>query len=120
MVDWMARNYMPRPGYEDAQIVDVAEEFVHLLALRRVERSEKDSGLKHKTWAMSRLMFSRVRWVLSVDWMARNYMPRPGYEDAQIVDVAEEFVHLLVILHPVNHAKAVRNGSKNSAGITSD
>ncbi|KAJ5540835.1 hypothetical protein N7494_005911 [Penicillium frequentans] len=33
-----------------------------------------------------------------VDWMARNYMPRAGYEDSQIVDVAEEFVHLLVIL----------------------
>ncbi|KAJ5105332.1 hypothetical protein NUU61_002679 [Penicillium alfredii] len=33
-----------------------------------------------------------------VDWMSRNYLPRPGYEDAQIVDVAEEFVHLLVIL----------------------
>ncbi|CAG7916192.1 unnamed protein product [Penicillium olsonii] len=33
-----------------------------------------------------------------VEWMARNYMPRPGYEDSQLVDVAEEFVHLLVIL----------------------
>ncbi|KAJ5833061.1 hypothetical protein N7474_001372 [Penicillium riverlandense] len=33
-----------------------------------------------------------------VDWMARNYMPRSGYEDTQIIDVAEEFVHLLVIL----------------------
>jgi E3 ubiquitin-protein ligase UBR1 len=33
-----------------------------------------------------------------VDWMTRNYMPRAGYEDSQIIDVAEEFVHLLVIL----------------------
>lgn len=33
-----------------------------------------------------------------VDWMSRNYMPRTGYEDSQLVDVAEEFVHLLVIL----------------------
>ncbi|KAI9925135.1 hypothetical protein ASPWEDRAFT_177041 [Aspergillus wentii DTO 134E9] len=32
------------------------------------------------------------------DWMIRNYMPRPGYEDTQILDVAEEFVHLLVVL----------------------
>ncbi|RAL17275.1 putative ubiquitin-protein ligase E3 component (UBR1) [Aspergillus homomorphus CBS 101889] len=33
-----------------------------------------------------------------VDWMVRDYTPRAGYEDAQIIDVAEEFVHLLVIL----------------------
>ncbi|BDD61050.1 hypothetical protein MPDQ_002597 [Monascus purpureus] len=33
-----------------------------------------------------------------VDWMTRDYVPRAGYEDSQIVDVAEEFVHLLVIL----------------------
>jgi E3 ubiquitin-protein ligase UBR1 len=33
-----------------------------------------------------------------VAWMSGNYHPRPGYEDAQIVDVAEEFVHLLIIL----------------------
>ncbi|GAD93639.1 ubiquitin-protein ligase E3 component [Paecilomyces variotii No. 5] len=33
-----------------------------------------------------------------VDWMTRGYVPRQGYEDAQIVDVAEEFVHLLIIL----------------------
>ncbi|PYH89785.1 hypothetical protein BO71DRAFT_402760 [Aspergillus ellipticus CBS 707.79] len=33
-----------------------------------------------------------------VDWMTRDYMPRAGYEDNQIIDVAEEFVHLLVIL----------------------
>ncbi|KAH1323948.1 hypothetical protein KXV58_007300 [Aspergillus fumigatus] len=33
-----------------------------------------------------------------VDWMTRNYTPRAGYEDAQIIDVAEEFVHLLIIL----------------------
>lgn len=33
-----------------------------------------------------------------IDWMSRNYSPRAGYEDAQIVDVAEEFIHLLIIL----------------------
>lgn len=33
-----------------------------------------------------------------VDWMNRNYITRPGYEDSQTLDVAEEFVHLLVIL----------------------
>ncbi|KAJ9235444.1 hypothetical protein DTO169E5_6160 [Paecilomyces variotii] len=33
-----------------------------------------------------------------VDWMTRGYIPRQGYEDSQIVDVAEEFVHLLIIL----------------------
>ncbi|KAL1966303.1 hypothetical protein VTN77DRAFT_4656 [Rasamsonia byssochlamydoides] len=33
-----------------------------------------------------------------VDWMCRGYVPRAGYEDSQIVDVAEEFVHLLIIL----------------------
>ncbi|PWY91824.1 N-end rule pathway, recognition component UBR1 [Aspergillus sclerotioniger CBS 115572] len=33
-----------------------------------------------------------------IDWMTRDYMPRAGYEDSQIIDVAEEFVHLLVIL----------------------
>lgn len=33
-----------------------------------------------------------------VDWMSRNYMVRAGYEDTQLVDIAEEFVHLLLIL----------------------
>lgn len=32
------------------------------------------------------------------DWMTRNYVPRQGYDEAQVLDVAEEFVHLLVIL----------------------
>ncbi|KAJ5772980.1 hypothetical protein N7457_007876 [Penicillium paradoxum] len=46
----------------------------------------------------SRVLASIAHRFGMVDWMARNYLPRPGYEDAQIVDVAEEFVHLLVIL----------------------
>ncbi|CAG8155372.1 unnamed protein product [Penicillium nalgiovense] len=46
----------------------------------------------------SRVLASIAHRFGMVDWMARNYTPRPGYEDAQIVDVAEEFVHLLVIL----------------------
>ncbi|CRG90745.1 E3 ubiquitin-protein ligase UBR1 [Talaromyces islandicus] len=33
-----------------------------------------------------------------VAWFNGGYQPRPGYEDSQIVDVAEEFVHLLIIL----------------------
>ena len=33
-----------------------------------------------------------------VDWIARNYVPRAGFDEAQIVDVAEEFIHLLIIL----------------------
>jgi E3 ubiquitin-protein ligase UBR1 len=33
-----------------------------------------------------------------VDWIFKGYVPRAGYEDSQIVDVAEEFVHLLIIL----------------------
>lgn len=46
----------------------------------------------------SRVLASIAHRFGMVDWMSRNYMPRPGYEDNQIVDVAEEFVHLLVIL----------------------
>ncbi|KAH8705569.1 putative ubiquitin-protein ligase E3 component [Talaromyces proteolyticus] len=33
-----------------------------------------------------------------VAWIIGDYQARPGYEDYQIVDVAEEFVHLLIIL----------------------
>lgn len=32
------------------------------------------------------------------DWMKGGYEVRPGYDEAQHVDVAEEFIHLLVIL----------------------
>ncbi|KAJ5129369.1 uncharacterized protein N7515_005408 [Penicillium bovifimosum] len=46
----------------------------------------------------SRVLASIAHRFGMVEWMARNYMPRPGYEDSQIVDVADEFVHLLVIL----------------------
>ncbi|KAF9889272.1 hypothetical protein FE257_007585 [Aspergillus nanangensis] len=46
----------------------------------------------------SRVLASMAERFGMVDWMTRNYMPRAGYEDTQIVDVAEEFVHLLVIL----------------------
>ncbi|KAJ5168902.1 uncharacterized protein N7482_004496 [Penicillium canariense] len=46
----------------------------------------------------SRVLASIAHRFGMVDWMSRNYMPRTGYEDSQIVDVAEEFVHLLVIL----------------------
>ncbi|RMJ26689.1 Ubiquitin-protein ligase [Aspergillus sp. HF37] len=33
-----------------------------------------------------------------VDWMTRNYMPRAGFDEFQVLDVAEDFVHLLVML----------------------
>jgi E3 ubiquitin-protein ligase UBR1 len=46
----------------------------------------------------SRVLASIAHRFGMVEWMARSYMPRPGYEDSQLVDVAEEFVHLLVIL----------------------
>lgn len=46
----------------------------------------------------SRVLASIAHRFGMVDWMSRNYMPRNGFEDTQIVDVAEEFVHLLVIL----------------------
>ncbi|KAL4922862.1 hypothetical protein BDW62DRAFT_171889 [Aspergillus aurantiobrunneus] len=39
-----------------------------------------------------------------VDWMARNYIPRPGYEDAKVVDVVEEFVLLLIVLLTDRHS----------------
>ncbi|PYH41465.1 putative ubiquitin-protein ligase E3 component (UBR1) [Aspergillus saccharolyticus JOP 1030-1] len=39
MVDWMNRDYVPRSVYEDQQIVDVAEEFVHLLILLLTDRT---------------------------------------------------------------------------------
>ncbi|KAJ5700928.1 hypothetical protein N7493_011974 [Penicillium malachiteum] len=46
----------------------------------------------------SRVLASIAHRFGMVDWMSRHYLPRTGYEDSQIVDVAEEFVHLLVIL----------------------
>lgn len=46
----------------------------------------------------SRVLASIAHRFGMVDWMSRNYTPRAGYEDSQIIDVAEEFVHLLVIL----------------------
>jgi E3 ubiquitin-protein ligase UBR1 len=33
-----------------------------------------------------------------VAWFTGDYQPRQGYEDSQIIDVAEEFIHLLIIL----------------------
>jgi E3 ubiquitin-protein ligase UBR1 len=30
MVDWMKGSYVLRPGYEDTQLVDVAEDLIHL------------------------------------------------------------------------------------------
>ncbi|KAL1977216.1 hypothetical protein VTN31DRAFT_75 [Thermomyces dupontii] len=33
-----------------------------------------------------------------ISWANNNYQPPPGYDHEQIIDVAEEFVHLLIIL----------------------
>ena len=32
------------------------------------------------------------------DWMKGTYSIRPGYEDAQLLDVAEDFIHLIIVL----------------------
>ncbi|MCJ1369758.1 hypothetical protein MMC20_000970, partial [Loxospora ochrophaea] len=32
------------------------------------------------------------------DWMRGNYAIRSGYEDTQLIDVAEDFIHLLIVL----------------------
>ena len=32
------------------------------------------------------------------DWMRGNYVIRPGYESSQLLDVAEDFIHLLIVL----------------------
>lgn len=39
MTDWMKGGYLVRPGYEDTQHVDVAEEFIHLLIMLVTERT---------------------------------------------------------------------------------
>ncbi|WEW58063.1 E3 ubiquitin-protein ligase ubr1 [Emydomyces testavorans] len=39
MTDWMKGGFVTRPGYEDLQHVDVAEEFIHLLIMLVTERT---------------------------------------------------------------------------------
>ncbi|EYE95057.1 putative ubiquitin-protein ligase E3 component (UBR1) [Aspergillus ruber CBS 135680] len=46
----------------------------------------------------SRVLASIAERFRVADWMTRDYTPRPEWEEPQIVDVAEEFIHLLVIL----------------------
>lgn len=46
----------------------------------------------------SRVLASMADRFRVADWMTRNYVPRPDWEESQIVDVTEDFVHLLVIL----------------------
>ncbi|KAL2012045.1 hypothetical protein VTN00DRAFT_4763 [Thermoascus crustaceus] len=50
------------------------------------------------TCEQSRVLASIADRFGMVNWMTRGYVPPAGYEDSQIVDVAEEFVHLLIIL----------------------
>lgn len=46
----------------------------------------------------SRVLASMADRFRVADWMTRNYVPRPDWEESQIVDVSEDFIHLLVIL----------------------
>lgn len=46
----------------------------------------------------SRVLASMADRFRVADWMTRNYIPRTDWEESQIIDVAEEFIHLLVIL----------------------
>lgn len=46
----------------------------------------------------SRVLASMADRFRVADWMTRNYVPRPDWEESQIVDVTEDFIHLLVIL----------------------
>lgn len=45
-----------------------------------------------------RVLASMVDRFGMVDWMKGNYVLRPGYEDTQLVDVAEDLIHLLIVL----------------------
>lgn len=45
----------------------------------------------------SRVLASMADRFGMVDWMTKNYV-RPGYDEAHVLDVVEDFVHLLVIL----------------------
>ncbi|KAE8554921.1 hypothetical protein EYB25_003468 [Talaromyces marneffei] len=46
----------------------------------------------------SRVLASMAERFGVVAWFTGDYQPRQGYEDSQIIDVAEEFIHLLIIL----------------------
>ena len=46
----------------------------------------------------SRVLASVVERFGMNDWMRGNYASRPGYEPSQLLDVAEDFIHLMIVL----------------------
>ncbi|KAI4134239.1 MAG: hypothetical protein LQ347_001691 [Umbilicaria vellea] len=46
----------------------------------------------------SRVLASMIDRFGMDDWMRGNYRIRPGYEDSQLLDVAEDFIHLMIVL----------------------
>lgn len=50
------------------------------------------------TCSPKRVLASMIDRFGMVDWMKGSYVLRPGYEDTQLVDVAEDLIHLLIVL----------------------
>ncbi|KAI9767416.1 MAG: hypothetical protein M1840_005645 [Geoglossum simile] len=46
----------------------------------------------------SRILASMIDRYGMDDWMKGNYEVRPGYDEIQVIDVAEEFIHFMIIL----------------------
>ncbi|MCJ1430697.1 hypothetical protein MMC27_000047 [Xylographa pallens] len=46
----------------------------------------------------SRVLLSMIDRFGMSDWMTGKYINRRGYEDTQLLDVAEDFIHLLIVL----------------------
>ncbi|MCJ1406172.1 hypothetical protein MMC19_000237 [Ptychographa xylographoides] len=46
----------------------------------------------------SRVLLSMIDRFGMSDWMTGNFVKRPGYDDKQLLDVAEDFIHLLIVL----------------------
>ena len=46
----------------------------------------------------SRVLLSMVDRFGMTDWMIGNFVTRDNYEDSQMLDVAEDFIHLLIVL----------------------
>ncbi|KAK2800941.1 hypothetical protein FQN50_007916 [Emmonsiellopsis sp. PD_5] len=53
------------------------------------------------------------------DWMRGGYVTRPGYEDAQHVDIVEEFIHLMIILITDRTSLIPSDDDDNQASIIS-
>ena len=46
----------------------------------------------------SRILASMVDRYSMSDWMVGNYVLRPGFEETQMLDLAEDFIHLMIVL----------------------